>query len=263
MTKSTPIPMALSGKYFAMTLLVLVFPLASPLAAGAEKTVNVDGVWGISEEGTAGEGANCDRWASGQGSSPGAVSDTDPSIQDAATDDANHIRYGAADVNADPPPCLNFADQSGFAFWGENGISLPTDGSSFLLGEFIHYNTTTNGDLADYNPLQNVGLTISLSGSVEAVFRYTVSMVETMNDDVPCKFAEAPNVPPCGEKVSIEAQPNQSSTIEIQGEQYALDMLGFTNCNAASTPNTVLYTREMAIDIACVHARLVVNQPDG
>jgi len=227
------------------------------LVAGNGNTVDVDGVWGVSEQGTAGEGANCDRWASGRGNSAGAVSDTDPRIQDEATNDANHIRYGAADVNADPPPCLGFADQSGFAFWGEAGISLPVDGSSFLLGEFTHYNTTTNGDLADYNPLENVGLTIRLSGSAEAAFEYTVTLVETVNDEVPCKFPEAPNDAGCGEKVSIDALPVQSSAIEIGGELYALEMLGFTNCSEAATPATVLYTREMAIDVACLYARIV------
>jgi hypothetical protein len=227
--------------------------------------VDVDGVWGVSEQGTAGEGANCDRWASGRGSSAGAVSDDDPRIQDEATNDANHIRYGAADVNRDPPPCLGFADQSGFAFWGESGVSLPTDGSSFLLGEFTHYNTTTNGDLADYNPLENVGLTIRLSGGVEGEFQYIVRLFETVNEDdeALCKFPEAPNNPTCGEKVSIDAQPLQSSAIDIGGEQYTLDMLGFTNCSETATPNTVLYTREMAIDVACVYARLVAIQSIG
>ncbi len=239
------------------TLLALIFLLAGNLAGGADSTVDVDGVWAISEEGTPGEGANCDRWASGWGSSPGAVSDTDPSVQNEATGDANHIRYGAADVNAEPPPCLNFADQSGFSFWGETGVSLPADGSSFSLGEFTHYNTTTNGDLAGYNPLENVGLTVTLSGNVDAVFQYVVTMVETMNDDVPCKFPDAPNTPPCGEKITIADDGSQTASIAIAGKQYSLEMLGFTNCDPASAPDKTLYTREMAIDVACVHARLV------
>jgi hypothetical protein len=260
MTRNTPITKVLWGKRLSMTLLALIFAMSGALAAETGHSVDVDGFWGVSEQGTDGEGANCDRWASGRGSSAGAVSDTDPRIQDEATDDANHIRYGAADVMADPPPCLGFADQSGFAFWGESGISLPTDGSTFLLGEFTHYNTTTNGDLADYNPLEHVGLTISFSGNVEAAFLYTVRLFETVNEDdeALCEFPEAPNNPTCGEKVSIDAQPLQSSAIEIGGEQYTLEMLGFTNCNADSTPSKILYTREMAIDIACVYARLVV-----
>jgi len=125
------------------------------------------------------------------------------------------------------------------------------------LGEFTHYNTTTNGDLSDYNPLENVGLTIRLSGSVEAVFEYTVTLVETVNDEVPCKFPEAPNDAGCGEKVSIDPQPLQSSGIEIEGEQYTLDMLGFTKCGQGATPSNVLFTREMAIDVACLYARIV------
>ena len=36
---------------------------------------------------------------------------------------------------------------------------MPTDETSFKLGTITHYNTVTNGDLADYNPLGNVRLT--------------------------------------------------------------------------------------------------------
>ena len=241
---------------------VLAGPVKLEIAGGTQAgrtgiVVDVDGVWAVSEKGTPGEGANCDRWASGQGSSPGAISDTDPRVQNETTGDANHIRYGAADVNAEPPPCLNFADQSGFSFWGETGVGLPIDGSSILLGEFTHYNTTTNGDLADYNPLENVGLTITFSGDVDAAFQYAVTMVETMNDDVPCKFPDAPNIPPCGEKITIEDYGSQTAGIAIAGKQYTLEMLGFTNCNPESTPDKTLYTREMAIDVTCVYARLV------
>lgn len=118
-----------------------------------------DGVWGIPDEGTDGQGANCDRWATGPGGSPSAISDTDPGIQNQATNDENQIRYGAQDVNDDPPPCLDFAGQSGFGFEGVYGTNIPTDGTSFKLGTFTHYNSVTNVDLADYNPLENVRLT--------------------------------------------------------------------------------------------------------
>ena len=233
------------------TLSVLMFSLASK---AAEINVDVDGVWGISEQGTDQQGANCDRWASGWGGSPGAISDTDPGIQNTLRNDTNQYRYGAQDVNYDPPPCLNFADQSGFTFEGVTDISLPTDGSPFLLGEFTHYNTTTNG----VDSPENVGLTFTFSGDAEASFQYDVTLVETINDEVPCKFMDAPNNPPCGEKVAISSQPLPASSIAIAGSQYKLEMLGFTNCDDASVPNRILYTREMAIDSACVYAILAV-----
>lgn len=236
-------------------LSVLILPLAN---VAADVKVDVDGVWGISEQGTDSQGVNCDRWASGWGGSPEHISDTDPDIQNMDNSDRNQIRYGAADVNEDPPPCLSFADQSGFGFWGEAGISLPVDGSGFLLGEFTHYNTTTNIDLADYNPLENVKLAIVLSGGVDAKFEFTVTLVETANDDVPCKFAEAPNVPPCGEKVTISPKSQSGASIAIDGRQYTLEMLGFTNCDEESTPSHTLFTREMAIDNACVVGKLAV-----
>lgn len=239
-------------------LLALALPLANAPAAAAQGTnVDVDGVWGVSDLGTDGEGANCDRWATGPGGSASAISDTDPGIQNQATNDENQIRYGAQDVNDDPPPCLDFADQSGFGFEGVYGTNMPTDGASFKLGTFTHYNSVTNGDLADYNPLENVRLTITLSGSVDAALQYTITLVETVNDDDPCMFPDAPNDPPCGEKVTIASEPLQTSTIQIQRKQYTLEMVGFADCDVPGTPTNTFYTHEMAADRACLYARLI------
>jgi len=243
-------------------MMVLTLALAScqanpPAVVEPNAHIDVTGVWGISDPGTDGEGANCDRWATGPGGSPSAISDTDPGIQNQATNDENQIRYGAQDVNDDPPPCHDFADQSGFGFEGVYGSSMPTDGTSFKLGTFTHYNAVTNVDLADYNPLGNVGLTLTLSGSVNAVLEYTITLDETVNDDDPCMFPDAPNDPPCGERVTIASQPLQTASIAIEGKQYTLEMLGFTDCGVPGTPTNIFYTHEMAADQACLYARLV------
>ena len=239
-------------------MMALALPLTLALTAAVQDpTVDVDGVWGISDQGTEGEGANCDRWATGPGGSPSAISDTDPAIQNQATNDENQIRYGAQDVNDDPPPCLDFADQSGFGFDGVEGASMPTDETSFKLGTITHYNTVTNGDLADYNPLGNVRLTTTLSGSVRAVLEYTITLDETVNDEGPCKFPDAPNDPPCGERVTIAAPPPQTSIIPIQGKQYTLEMVGLTDCDIPGAPTNIFCTHEMAADKACLYARLV------
>ncbi len=240
-----------------LTLALAICLANSSAIAAQDPTVDVDGVWGISEEGTDKQGANCDRWASGWGNSPSAINDTDPSIQNKAKNDVNQIRYGVMDTNDDPPPCLDFADQSGFGFEGEGGISMPTDGTPFMVGTFTHYNTTTNGELADYNPLENVELTMTLSGSVDAVLKCTITLDETTNDDVPCMFPDAPNVPPCGERVMLASQSQQSPVISIQGKQYTLELLGFSDGDASGTPSKILYTRELATDYAGMYARLV------
>ena len=66
-----------------MTLLALALPLTLSLAAAAQDpTVDVDGVWGISEEGTDKQGANCDRWASGWGNSRRVIVRVHNSITD-------------------------------------------------------------------------------------------------------------------------------------------------------------------------------------
>ncbi len=248
-----------------MMVLTLAFPICpanSSAATAQDPTVDVDGVWGIPEEGTDKQGANCDRWATGPGNSPSAISDTDPSIQNKGKNDENQFRYGAQDTNYDPPPCLLFAKQSGFGFKGVDGTSMPTDGTPFRLGTFTHYNTVTNIDLSDYNPLENIGLTITLSGSVNALLKCHITLDETPNDDDPCMFPDAPNDPPCGERVMIAAQPLLTSIIPIQGKQYIVEILGFTDCDAPGTPTKIFYTHEKAADKACLYARLVELQ-DG
>jgi len=247
-----------------MTLaLLLTITHENPSALARQGlTVDIDGVWGIPEEGTDKEGANCDRWATGPGGEPTAISDVDPSIQKKTKNDENQLRYGAADVNEDPPPCLNFADQSGFGFQGADNITIPTEGTPFKLGTFTHYNTTTNGDLSDYNPLENIGLTITLSGNINALLKCHVTLVETVNDEVPCMFPEAPNENGCGEKITIADQPLLTTIIPIQGKQYIVEILGFTDCDAPEKPSKILYTQEAGADKACMYARLV-HLPTG
>ena len=243
-------------------MMVLTLALAGcqgnpPAGVGPHVNVDVDGVWGIPEQGTDKQGANFDRWATGAGGNPSAISDTDPAVQNQAANDENQIRYGAQDTNEDPPPPLPFADQSGFGFEGANGISMPTDRTVFKLGTFTHYNGVTNVDLADYNPLENVRLTITLSGSVNAVLKCNITLDETINDEVPCRFPDAPNDPPCGERVMLVPQPHPTTIITIEGNQYSLEIVGFADCEAPGFPNKILYTHEMAADKADLYAWLI------
>jgi hypothetical protein len=196
--------------------------------------------------------ASCDRWATGPGSSPSAISDTDPGIQSPPANDENQIRYGAEDTDA--AACHPFANQSGFGFDGVDGASMPTDGTSFKLGTFIHYNGRVNTDHQGFNPLTNVGLTITLTGSVNAVLECTMTLDETANDDVPCKYPDAPNNPPCGEKVTFASQP---TIVAIEAKQYTLEIEGFTNCDVPGTPSEIFYTQEQTANTACLYARLV------
>ncbi len=241
------------GLLAVMILLALALPLGmAPAAAASDVTFDADGVWGISEQGTDEQGASCDRWATGPGTSPTAISDTDPGIQSPPTNDENHIRYGAEDTDA--ADCHPFANQSGFAFDGVNAGSMPTDGTSFKLGTFRQPNGRVNMEHEGFNPLTNVPLTITLSGGVDAVVECSMTLDETANDDVPCKYPDAPNDPPCGERVTVASQP---TTIAIEGKPYTLEIVGFTDCDAPGAPSEIFYTREQAASEACLYARLV------
>jgi hypothetical protein len=86
-----------------------------------------------------------------------------------------------------------------------------------------------------------------------------MSLDETANDDVPCKYPDAPNDPPCGERVTVASQP---TTIAIEGKQYTLEIVGFTDCDEPGTPSEIFYTQEQAASEACLYARLV-ERPTG
>ena len=64
------------GLLAVMMLLVLAlsgYLENSPAAAAMDATFDVDGVWGIPEQGNDKQGANFDRWASGPGDSPTTI----------------------------------------------------------------------------------------------------------------------------------------------------------------------------------------------
>ncbi len=111
--------------------------------------------------------------------------------------------------------------------------------------------------MVDYNPLENVGLTITVSGSANTVLKCNITLDETVNDDDPCRFPDAPNDPPCGERVMIAPQPHPTTIITIEGKQYSLEIVGFADRKTPGFPNRILYTHEMAADKADLYAWLV------
>ena len=89
------------------------------------------------------------------------------------------------------------------------------------------------------------------------MLKCNITLDETANDDDPCRFPDAPNDPPCGERVMIAPQPHPTTIITIEGKQYTLEIVGFADCNAPGFPNKILYTHEMAADKADLYAWLV------
>ena len=79
-----------------------------------------------------------------------------------------------------------------------------------------------------------------------------MTLDETANGDVPCKYPDAPNTPPCGEKVTFASQP---TIIAIEGKQYTLEIVGFTDCDVPGTPTEIFYTQEQTDNRACLYAR--------
>ena len=130
---------------FLGLLILTLFTVTSVLAFGMG---NVDGVWeyiqDITETSTtprSGEGADCSRWASGNGDSASETSDWNTTIQSrTSTTDENQVRYGLNGTS-----CRTFGSQSGFGFDGNNTIGTTLQQATpFWLGRFTHYNNPVN-----------------------------------------------------------------------------------------------------------------------
>jgi hypothetical protein len=186
--------------------------------------------------------ATCSRWATGPtGSSPLGTTGltTSSSWFDQTTGylntDWNQVRYGSMGDD-----CLSFADQSGLAFDGTNGVDpAPEYGEEvpFLLGKFCHINNPIQAD----NSFESVHLNMTLTNIecdpdalyVEAepstmTFDYLVYLDETVNDQSPCPYGDTA---PCADRIYAPQAPDQYFRCYYGNDEtyidYTVSLVGF------------------------------------
>ena len=238
--------------------------------------------------GTATEGARCNRWASGNGNTPSVMSGWLTSVQNLITTDENQVRYGRDAFNPTAWNSLscqvtNFANQSGFGFRGINGPITPQANVPFFLGKFTHYNnqvfaTADTGGAS--NPLLSVPLTVTVplkcnDGSTPSpaafIFTPIFTLDETPNSAGTCIYGSEGDVP-CPDRVTISEPVNTSSFVCPDGT-YTVVINGFTTtglnpgdaCDVSYNPASVnadFITQEDADNSACFWASITAPTAD-
>jgi len=239
--------------------------------------------------GTATEGARCNRWASGNGNSPSVMSGWLTSVQNLITTDENQVRYGRDAFNPTAWNSLscqvtNFADQSGFGFDGSNGPLIPVANVPFFLGKFTHYNhqvfsTDDDGSGGSSDPFTTVPLTVTVpvkcnDGSTPspAAFTFTpiFSLDETSNGGT-CIYGD-PGDTPCPDKVTV-AMPTSAGSFTCPDGTYTVVINGFTTAglnpgedcdvsyNSASVSSEFI-TQEDHDNHACLWASITAPTAD-
>jgi hypothetical protein len=238
---------------------------------------NVDGVWSTIDSG---EGATCDRWATGPGNSPTTVQNSWWN-QTGLNTDENQVRYGetGSTSNCSSGTPVGFASQSGFGFDGVNDVAEPlTENTAFLMGRFTHYNNPIGAS----NAFGYVDLSITVSGiactltpnPVEGStmsFAYRFNLDETPNQQ-PCAYS--PIIPAtnyCPDKVTVgAAPPAQAFTCTGEGI-YTVTIIGFqpialtADCATqeydAGAVTTGFVTQENAENDACLWGKITSYVP--
>ena len=226
---------------------------------------NVDGVWGVAEDGG---GASCDGWAS---AGIPAFSSSTPSIQSSGGNltDENRIGYGTPSGSwGCPTTWTNFKLQSGFGF---NGINGPVSGLNvdvpFYLGSFTHYNNPiqSSQDSLDWVDLSlTVPIDCDGNGSTDTSFSFDPRFYldETVNNARPCPYkpGDPVNANGCADAVTI-VQP-ATTTFVCSSVEYTVNIYGFTsnsNCSTVFDQNAVAtqyITKEQATNNACLWAEI-------
>lgn len=168
-------------------------------SAFAFTLTNVDGIWSTID---GGEGATCDRWATGPGDNP-ASWQNDWWNQTPPNTDENQVRYGSTSQNYSCSSTV-FANQSGFGFDGNNNVGTPVSKTPFYLGTFTHHNRPIYVN----NTFQYVDLTVGVpilcndgNPAIPPTFSFTPRfwLDETPNS-APCTY---PGNTICPDKVTV------------------------------------------------------------
>lgn len=267
---------------------VFIFSLLLVSNALALGMGNADGVWEYIEDITEtsstdnlnGGGADCSRWASGNGDGASIISNWNTAIQSAtSTTDENQVRYGRSGTTT----CATFANQSGFGFDGNNAIGASlVPATPFWLGRFTHY----NNPIYVSNYLEWVDLDVTVSNVVcgngappnegsTISFVYRFYLEETPNNQYPCPYGGDANG--CWDRVSIRASPapltltcdDADEPVQSRGV-YTIAVLGLQSHNSpdcgtqsynSGAIKTELITLEQTDNHACLWAQITNFTP--
>jgi len=153
-----------------------------------------------------------------------------------------------------PPSSNDF--KSGLGFAGVSDLNLDV-GQVFSVGELTHFNQTIflNGKIATDASL-SLNLDFSDTGIGNQTFDFDFSIDETYNGAETCTYYTEANKG-CSDRIAWDFSIDQKNAFEYDGEQYTLELVGFSEQVAASSIVNDFISQEQSDNSANLFARLV------
>tara|TARA_R110002073_G_scaffold101455_9_gene230572 strand:- start:413 stop:1141 length:729 start_codon:yes stop_codon:yes gene_type:complete len=192
-------------------------------------------------------------WAFNANAIPVVTNGTWISLEEDNGPVANISGIGTNKVSWGNPFGTSTAGPSGYTFAGVNG-DAPLNNTLFALGDFTHDNFTIS-----LPSISGANLDVNLNFTDEGVsqdFSFNFVHIETPNNTNPC--AEGGAIP-CPDLVLIP-DTSSSETVLLQGNQYLLSILGFSQDGGTTVVPSFL-TAEGQPNTATLYARLVLVPP--
>ncbi len=145
-------------------------------------------------------------------------------------------------------------DKSGLGFAGVNNLDLDI-GEVFNIGSLTHYNQTIKSNVA-FGVSTDFKLALDFGGAIGAQeFNFAFSIDETANDQTVCPYLTTGNG--CSDQIKWDFALDQSNSFNHEGEDYTLELVGFSEQVAASSIVNDFVSQENGNNSANLFARLV------
>ncbi|MCG8362441.1 MAG: PEP-CTERM sorting domain-containing protein [Pseudanabaenales cyanobacterium] len=163
--------------------------------------------------------------------SNGVAPNSNNFVEFLTVDDESQVRWG------NPPGSDNSSGRkSGLGFTGESDIDIAV-GQVFNIGKLRHFNNpiyTPLGTQVDFS----LNMEFADIGLENQSFDFVFNIDETRNNQSVCPYATDAGKG-CSDSITWEQSIASSNTFAFEGEEYALELVGFS-----STPNSEMLLQQ-------------------
>jgi hypothetical protein len=154
---------------------------------------------------------------------------------------------------------LDGVNKSGLQFVGSAPPTFSVNtGSNFVLGALTHFNFEV---FAPFPTGVDLNVNLNVSGVAQS-FKYAFTINETPNGVSPVSACSAfqQSTVACDDRITFGTGVSSSSFM-IDGEEYTLQLVGFSSTNDGSTPVSEFITRENQSNRAFLVGRITTPPP--
>ena len=149
-----------------------------------------------------------------------------------------------------------YEDKSGLGFEGVSNLSISA-GEIFNIGSLTHFNQTIwlNGKDAVSTDF-SLDLNFSDPNIGDQTFNFAFSIDETLNSAAVCEY-QTDAGKGCSDKITWDWSIDESSSFMYNGEEYTLELMGFSERVAAASIVNEFISQEDGNNSAGLFARLI------